>query len=66
MESATTPRIATPAVTELLDSVDDDTIARVITAVTSPLRRWAQMPPGGSLRLTWPLDLHAAGYTARQ
>lgn len=42
-------------VAELLDGLDDDTIAGAINAVRDLLRRWAAVPPGGTLRLTWPL-----------
>lgn len=49
---------------ELLDGLDDDTIARAITAVRDLLCRWAAVPPDGILRLSWPLDLHAAGGSA--
>ena len=40
---------------ELLDRVDDDTIALAIAEVRDLLRRWAHVPPGGTLRLSWPL-----------
>ena len=46
-----------PAPAELLNAMDDDTIARAITAVHDLLRRWDEAPPGGTLRLTWPLQL---------
>jgi len=52
-----------PAAAELLNGLDDDTIARAITAVRDLLRRWAEVPPGGTLPLTWPLDLHAAQHS---
>jgi hypothetical protein len=45
-----------PAVAELLDRQDDDTIAFAIATVRDLLHRWAQEPAGGTLRLTWPLD----------
>lgn len=48
-----------PAAAKLLDGLDDDTIAAAITAVRGLLLRWAQVPPGGTLRLTWPLRLQA-------
>ena len=41
---------------ELLARVDDETIAAAIQAVPALGRRWASTPPGGSIRLTWPLD----------
>lgn len=45
------------AAADLLDSLDDGTIALAITAVRDLLYRWSQVPPGGTLRLAWPLDL---------
>jgi hypothetical protein len=36
-------------------SVDDETIALAILAVQELDRRWAAVPPGGTLRLSWPL-----------
>jgi hypothetical protein len=44
-----------PGAAQLLDQFDDDTIARAITAVRDLLHRWAQVPPGGTLGLSWPL-----------
>lgn len=41
---------------ELLARVDDETIAAAIEAVAALRRRWESTPPGGSIRLTWPLD----------
>lgn len=49
---------------ELLDGLDDDTIAGAITAVRDLRCRWAAVPPDGILRLSWPLDLHSAGSPA--
>jgi hypothetical protein len=40
----------------LLARVDDETIAASIQAVRDLERRWARTPPGGTLRLAWPLD----------
>jgi hypothetical protein len=40
---------------ELVERVSDDAIARAIADVRELLDRWAQVPPGGRLRLTWPL-----------
>ncbi len=40
---------------ELVERVGDDVIARAIADVRELLHRWAQVPPGGMLRLTWPL-----------
>lgn len=39
----------------LLARVDDETIARAILAVQALMRRWIAVPPGGKLRLSWPL-----------
>ena len=39
----------------LLRQVDDDTIAAAISGVRALERRWAALPPGGTLRLAWPL-----------
>ena len=40
---------------ELLDRFGDEAIARAIAEVRDLLHRWADVPPGGTLRLTWPL-----------
>jgi hypothetical protein len=40
---------------EFLDGVDDDSIALAIAEVRDLLRRWAHVPTGGTLRLSWPL-----------
>lgn len=53
-----------PSAAVLLDRLDDDTIARAIADVRDLLRRWAQVPPGGTLRLSWPLSRHRAGDAA--
>jgi hypothetical protein len=42
------------AAAELVDGLDDDTIARAITAVRDLLRRLAQVSPGGTLWLSRP------------
>jgi hypothetical protein len=39
----------------LMARVQDETIAAAIEGVAELLRRWAATPPGGTLRLTWPL-----------
>jgi hypothetical protein len=39
----------------LLERLDDETIALAIRAVRELKRRWAATPPGGTLRLEWPL-----------
>jgi hypothetical protein len=40
---------------ESVARVDDATIERAIRGVTELYGRWAATPPGGTLRLTWPL-----------
>lgn len=47
-------RYPDPAAAALLDSLEDDAIARAIAAVSDLMRRWAEVPPGGTLRLSWP------------
>ena len=42
---------------ELLSSVDDAAIAVAVAAVGTLMRRWGDVPPGGALRLSWPLPL---------
>jgi hypothetical protein len=54
---------------DLLAGVDDETIARAIRGVRDLAQRWMLVPPGGKLRLCWPLrrDFFAAareGYPA--
>jgi hypothetical protein len=44
-----------PAAAGLLDRIDDDTIALAIAEIRGLLRRWAHVPAGGTLRLSWPL-----------
>lgn len=41
---------------EFLAGVTDDSIAAAIVAVGDLLGRWAAVPPGGTLRLSWPLS----------
>ena len=53
-----------PAAAKLIDGLDDATIDLTIAAVRDLLGRWARVPPGDALRLTWPLDLQAPGSTA--
>jgi|SRR6185437_10976727 len=53
-----------PAITQMIDQFDDETIARAIAGVRDLLLRWAQVPPGGTLRLSWPLSSHRADWTA--
>jgi hypothetical protein len=50
-----------PAVAGLLDRLDDETIAWAIAEVRDLLHRWAQVPPGGTLRLSWPLPVTPRG-----
>jgi hypothetical protein len=40
---------------ELLDRLDDQTIESAILAVRKMYQIWDEVPPGGTLRLTWPL-----------
>jgi hypothetical protein len=47
---------ASEPIRSLLGRADDETIAVSIQAVRVPERRWASMPPGGTLRLCWPLE----------
>jgi hypothetical protein len=44
-----------PALQELLDRTDDETIAAAIRGVQALEQRWIAVPPGGTLRLSWPL-----------
>jgi hypothetical protein len=49
-------REKTQSIQELMCRVDDDTITAAIQGVRELNRLWASTPPGGTLRLTWPLD----------
>jgi hypothetical protein len=51
-----------PSVRDLLAGVDDETIAVAIAGVRDLEQRWLAVPPGGTLRLCWPLgrDFFAA------
>lgn len=40
---------------ELADDLDDESIRVAAAGVRRLYREWAALPPGGSLRLTWPL-----------
>jgi hypothetical protein len=40
---------------DLLARVDDETIAMAIRGVRDLVQRWMAVPPGGQLRLSWPL-----------
>lgn len=43
-----------PALEGLLAQVDDETIALAIRGVSDLVRHWMAVPPGGTLRLSWP------------
>ncbi len=44
-----------PSLQDLLARVDDQTIAMAIRGVRDLEQRWLAVPPGGTLRLCWPL-----------
>ena len=44
-----------PGLEDLLARVDDETIAVAVRGVRDLQRRWMAVPPGGELRLFWPL-----------
>jgi hypothetical protein len=44
-----------PSLADLLVQVDDGTIAMAIRGCRDLERRWLEVPPGGRLRLSWPL-----------
>ena len=44
-----------PSLQDLLARVDDETIATAIRGVRDLKRRWLAVPPGGKLKLVWPL-----------
>ena len=44
-----------PSLHDLLARLDDQTIAMAIRGVRDLERRWLAAPPGGTLRLFWPL-----------
>jgi hypothetical protein len=48
-------RAVDPSLADLLARVDDATIAMAIRAVRQLEQRWLAVPPGGTLRLSWPL-----------
>jgi hypothetical protein len=48
-------RAGDPSLPDLLAGVADETIAVAIRGVRDLERRWAAVPPGGTLRLSWPL-----------
>jgi hypothetical protein len=45
----------TPALEDVLRQVGDETIALAIRGVRDLVQRWMAVPPGGTLRLSWPL-----------
>lgn len=44
-----------PALEDLLTRLDDETIAKAVQGVRDLEQRWMAIPPGQTLRLTWPL-----------
>jgi hypothetical protein len=48
-------RAGDPSPADLLARVDDPTIAMAIRGVKHLEQRWMVLPPGGTLRLSWPL-----------
>lgn len=48
-------RAGDPSLQDLLARIDDDTIAMAIRGVRDLVGRWVALPPGGNLRLSWPL-----------
>ena len=48
-------RAGDPSLADLLARVDDATIATAIRGVKDLEQRWMAVPPGGTLRLSWPL-----------
>jgi len=48
-------RACGPDADELADDLDDESIRVAAAGVKRLYREWATLPPGGSLRLTWPL-----------
>jgi hypothetical protein len=48
-------RASDPSLQDLLTRVDDETIATAIRGVRDLERRWLAVPPGGKLKLVWPL-----------
>ena len=45
-----------PELQDLLTRVDDETIAAAIAGVRDLVQRWMAVPPGQTLRLSWPLE----------
>ena len=50
-----------PSLEHLLARLDDETIAAAISGVRDLEHAWLAVPPGGTLRLSWPL---APGFSA--
>jgi hypothetical protein len=48
-------RVARAALQDLLAHVDDETIAAAIQGIRDLNRRWMELPPGETLKLSWPL-----------
>ena len=48
--------VNSPPLDEMLARVDDETIATAIQGVWDLMQRWVAVPPGGKLRLSWPLS----------
>lgn len=48
-------RYSSPAISDLLGRLDDDTIELAIVGVRRLYEIWRRTPPGEALRLTWPL-----------
>jgi hypothetical protein len=48
-------REKSPSLEDLLARVDDETIATAIRGVRGLMQRWMAVPPGGQLRLSFPL-----------
>jgi len=53
------------ALQDLLAHVDDQTVAAAIQGVRDLEQRWMALPPGGTLRLSWPLERDFLSGTAR-
>jgi len=53
------------ALQDLLAHVDDQTIAAAIQGVRDLEQRWMALPPGSTLRLSWPLEPGFLSGTAR-
>lgn len=48
-------RAHSPEAADLADGLGDDAIAGAAAAVRTLYRQWRALPPGGTLRLAWPL-----------